>query len=221
MKKLNPKAIIKPTLVLFIICLVIAALLAGTNLMTKDPIAQQAELKAQQARQTVMPDAAAFEQKTLGDTDAQCYAAADKDGRLVGYTFTTAAKGYGGDVQVMTGIDARSGEISGVAILSQSETPGLGANAVKPDFTGQYRQAVPEEGFDVIKNAQPKDGEIAAMTGATITSKAVTAAVNEAVRYYEEYLSSGAKGTGERSIEKGLLETVNNQTVKDGLGGEN
>lgn len=205
MKKLNPKAIIKPTLVLFFICLIISALLAGTNQMTKDPIEQQSELKAQQARQTVMPGAAKFEPKTLNDTNAQCYAATDKDGTLVGYTLTTSAKGYGGDVQVMVGIDTRKGEVSGVAILSQSETPGLGANAVRPEFTGQYRQAVPESGFDVIKNAQPKDGEIEAMTGATITSRAVTTAVNEAVRCYREYLSLGTP----------------QQTANDGTGGEN
>lgn len=210
MKKLNPKAIIKPTLVLLIICLVISALLAGTNMMTKDPIEQQSELKAQQARQTVMPDAAKFEQKTLGGTDAQCYAAMDKTGKLIGYTLTASAKGYGGDVQVMTGIDARSGEISGVAILFQNETPGLGANAVNPDFTGQYKQALPGEGFEVIKNAQPQEGQVEAMTGATITSKAVTAAVNKAVQYYQEYLSSGTAGTKSSS-----------QTESNGTGGEN
>ena len=75
----------------------------------------------------------------------------DGSGQLAGYVITTEAKGYGGTIEVMTGITA-DGSVSGVVLLSQNETPGLGANATKESFTGQYQQAVPESGFEVIKS---------------------------------------------------------------------
>lgn len=221
MKNLNAKAILTPVLVLFLICLIVAGLLGGTNALTKDPIEEQSQLKAQQARQTVLPQAKSFKQVELSDTDAQCYAALNEDEQILGYTITTAAKGYGGDVQVMTGIDAAEGKITGVSILSQSETPGLGANAVKPEFTGQYKQALPESGFNVIKNAQPKDGEIEAMTGATITSKAVTDAVNEAVALYTENLTKGENRAPRYTIAKQLLEMYQNGIIEQEMGGGN
>ena len=106
----------------------------------------------------------------------------DGSGQLAGYVITTEAKGYGGTIEVMTGITA-DGSVSGVVLLSQNETPGLGANATKESFTGQYQQAVPESGAD--------DGQIQAMTGATITSQAVTDAVNLAVEKYQTLEKGG------------------------------
>ena len=109
---------------------------------------------------------------------------------MAGYVITTEAKGYGGTIEVMTGITA-DGSVSGVVLLSQNETPGLGANATKESFTGQYQQAVPESGFEVIKSGGADDGQIQAMTGATITSQAVTDAVNLAVEKYQTLEKGG------------------------------
>ena len=103
----------------------------------------------------------------------------------MGYVFETEASGYGGTVSVMTGIDTE-GNITGVVILSHDETPGLGANAEKPDFLNQYLQPAPEGGLSVIKYQAPSQGQIEAMTGATVTSTAVTNAVNQAIEQYYE-----------------------------------
>ena len=97
--------------------------------------------------------------------------------------FETGASGYGGTVSVMTGIDAE-GSITGVVILSHDETPGLGANATKSSFLDQYLQPAPEGGLSVVKYQTPSDGQIEAMTGATVTSTAVTNAVNQAIEQY-------------------------------------
>lgn len=189
MKKLNPKEIIVPILVLLIICAGITAILASINGITAEPIAQQAEQKAQQARAIVLPDAQEYEEVDIeADGVSDCYKGT-KDGETVGYTFTASANGYGGAVEIMVGIESESGEISGVSILSQSETPGLGANAVKTEFTDQFKQ--PAQELKVIKNAEPADGEVEALTGATITSTAVTNAVNSAVAAYEEMTKGG------------------------------
>lgn len=189
MKKLNPKEIILPIVVLLVICVGVTAILASVNNLTKEPIAQQTQQKAEQARAVVLPNAESFEQISAELDGVSEVCKGLKNGETVGYTFTASSNGYGGAVEVMVGIDSKSGEISGVSILSQGETPGLGANAVKSDFTDQYKQKAQE--ITVIKNAAPKDGEIEALTGATITSRAVTNAVNSAVKAYEEIEKGG------------------------------
>ena len=100
----------------------------------------------------------------------------------MGYIFTTEASGYGGKLKVMTGISS-DGTITGISFLSIDETPGLGMNAQKDSYKDQYKQPVPENGFTLVKG-EAAEGEISAMTGATITSTAVTDAVNAAIEQY-------------------------------------
>ncbi|MFQ7748735.1 MAG: RnfABCDGE type electron transport complex subunit G [Eubacteriales bacterium] len=152
--------------------------MAGTNLLTKEKIAEQQALKAEESRRIVLDSADSFEAQDNGE-----YYAGIKDGQTVGYVFETESKGYGGTVRVMTGISSE-GEITGVVVLSHSETPGLGANAEKEDFRNQYKQAAPESGIEIVKYQTPAEGQIEAMTGATITTKAVTQAVNQAVEKF-------------------------------------
>ena len=176
--KLSWKEILRPTAVLFVICVAVAAALAGTNLLTEERIAQQAVATAEESRKVVLPGAEEFQAQEDG-----AYYTGSAGGQLVGYVFETEASGYGGKVKVMTGIDAE-GAITGVVILSHDETPGLGANAEKPDFLNQFLQQAPKGGLEVIKYQTPGEGQIQAMTGATVTSTAVTNAVNQAIAQY-------------------------------------
>lgn len=185
MAKLNPKAIIKPAASLFLICLVVTALLAGVNLLTADRIAALSIQKAEESQKVVLPNAESFE-----EVDEETVKGLDGSGQLAGYVITTEAKGYGGTIEVMTGITA-DGSVSGVVLLSQNETPGLGANATKDSFREQYQQAAPDGGFQVIKSGAPADGQIQAMTGATITTQAVTDAVNLAVEKFQTLEKGG------------------------------
>lgn len=179
--KLNAKDVIIPTLVLFLVSLLVTAALAGTNLLTKDQIKVQNELAAQASRKVVLPTAETFEEAP----DKSYYIGKDAGGQTVGYVFSTQSNaGYGGAVGVMTGI-ASDGNVTGVVILSHNETPGLGANAEKESFRNQYLQQATANGFTVVKSGTPGDGEILAMTGATITSNAVTEAVNKAEEQFQ------------------------------------
>lgn len=183
---MNVKEVMKPALILFVICVVVSAALAGTNLLTEDKIAEAAAKKAEESRMVVLPGAEAFE-----EADG-CYVGTS-GGQSVGYVFETEGKGYGGTVKVMTGIDVE-GTITGVIVLEHGETPGLGANAEKTEFRDQYKQPVANNvgGISVVKFQAPNEGEIEAMTGATITSRAVTDAVNKAIAAYQEaYASEG------------------------------
>lgn len=185
--KLNPKEIIRPAVMLTVICLVVTALLAGTNLLTRDQIERQKQEAARTSRELVLPGVTEFEEAKITGAEGEevSYYIGKNGGEIAGYVFTTTASSYGGQIQVMTGIQA-DGAVTGVELLSINDTPGLGMNAQKEDFRAQYHQAIPESGqFSVIKSGEKQDGEIMAMTGATITSQGVTDAVNSAVALYQ------------------------------------
>ena len=169
-------SIVKTALSLFLICAVAAGALAYVNSVTAPTIAANSAAAADKARGEVLPEADGFEEKTA--PDGTVYYAALKDGETVGYVFTTSAKGYGGDVAVMTGVNA-DGAVAGISILTINETPGLGMNAKKDAFKDQFKGKSGE--LAVNKDG----GEIVAITSATVTSRAVTKAVNEALSLYE------------------------------------
>ena len=164
------KAIIVPTIALFLICLVSTALLALANNVTApiiDELAIQTEIEA---RKTVLTTAETFEEKDLDGT--KYVVGLDKDGNEVGMVFTTTAKSYGGEIIVMTAIDTE-GKIAGVEILQINDTPGLGMNANKPEEKEKYSGM--NDTITVLKNgAKAQNNEVDAIAGATISSKAVS-----------------------------------------------
>ncbi len=180
MDKKDMKAIIKTAVSLFLICAVATGILAFINSVTDPIITVNNEKTADEARLQVLPEAVSFEE--AASEDGKTYHIGKADGKTVGFVFTTSASGYGGTVEVMTGINA-DGTVTGISILTINETPGLGMNAKKESFLKQY---IGSDGpFTVVKNKTPDYNEILAMTSATITTKAVTNAVNEAKALFE------------------------------------
>ena len=113
------------------------------------------------------------------------YTAKDSAGNTVGYVFVTVGSGgYGGDVTVMTALN-QNGIVTGVAITDDSETQGLGKNAHNEGFRSQYYNKSVDE-YTVVKGTAANENEISALTGATLTSRAVTRAVNLAKEAYKE-----------------------------------
>ncbi len=189
MKKLSFKGIFVPTISLFLICLVVAFLLAGTNELTKEPIAQFQEQKADEAKLQVCPYAVNFDGQEETDVPVELYRGFDESGNLVGYAIPSSHKGYGGEIEIMVGISI-DGEITGVNILSINETPGLGMNATKENFRNQFLGEVPDGGFSA-KSEDASKRKIDALTGATITSEAVSQAVNKAIDVYRSLEGGG------------------------------
>lgn len=174
----NFKMIFVPTIALFLICLVATTLLGVTNYVTAPKIAESAAQAEVETRKKVLASADKFEESK----DGKYVKGLDKNGSTVGYVFTTSSKGYGGEIKVMTGVD-KDGKVSGVQILELAETPGLGMNATaKPDFLKQFVGKI--KGIGVAKS-NPQENEIQALTSATITSNAVTSAVNTALENYD------------------------------------
>ena len=185
MKNKSFKEIALPAIMLFIIALVCTALLAGTNMLTKDRIADLAVQTALEAKAAVMSEAASFSEEktiTVEGKDVIYYDALDGSGATIGYVFNTVAKSYGGDVSCMVGISADKNKITGVKITSINDTPGLGMKANSEDFLSQY---IDRSGNIGVNKNTSTDTEIKAITSATITSKAVTEAVNQAFSAYE------------------------------------
>lgn len=180
MKSHDVKEIVKTALSLFLICAVAAGILAGVNFVTAPTIEKNNAEKADLSRAEVLSAADSFE--ALDIPGAAAFRGTAK-GDTVGYVFTCAASGYNGAVEVMTGIDS-DGKITGIKILTINETPGLGMNANKPAFLQQYEGK--SSALKVVKGAAGDDSEIAAITSATITSTAVTNAVNEALSLFSQ-----------------------------------
>ncbi|MBE6783837.1 MAG: RnfABCDGE type electron transport complex subunit G [Ruminococcaceae bacterium] len=176
MKKFTFKSVGIPTIVLFLIAAICTAILAVTNNVTAPKIADNNAKAEIEARKRVFTQAADF--SDVKEINGSTYVEAlDEKGNLIGYVFTTSSKGYGGEIKVMTGID-KDGKVTGMDILSIAETAGLGMNAKKDEFKNQYKDNTGI--FTVVKNGAGEN-EIQALTGATITSQAVTDAVNIAV----------------------------------------
>ena len=182
------KKIAIPAVVLTVICAVITALLAGTNLLTRDSIEQQEQLRLAQTRRQALSEAERFEEVASEDGAVLCRGL-NAAGEPCGFVAQTAAKGYGGEVTVVTGFSGE-GRITAVVLLSHSETPGLGAKAEGEEFRSQFAGKAADQPLTVKKSAAG-DADVQAISGATITSRAVTSAVNQAMALYTAYAEGG------------------------------
>lgn len=184
------KEIVKPILALGLCCLVVVSLLAVTNYITAPIIKQSEQAKADSTRKLVLTEADSFTDVGLPEeTLAQNkVTSAFRANNGAGYAITAVVTGYHGDITAMFGFDPE-GKIAGVQVLSHSETQGLGERITGEGWQSQFiGQAGP---LATVKSATAKEGEIIALTGATISSDAMTTAANAARAVYE--LAKGAQ----------------------------
>ena len=190
MRRIKVKDIIIPTISLFIICVIITAALAFTNALTKDTIAQN-ELNAQnESMKIVCPDADTFQLVSEND-NGDIYAGLDKNGNVVGYAVSTQASGYGGEIKVMTGISTDASIIGIDVFYNDDETPGLGKNTSNESFTSQFKDLLAKDKIVVSKDYAGEGQQVDAVTSSTISSRAVTDAVNKACELYNTEISGG------------------------------
>ena len=200
------KGIIKDAVILFIITLIAGVCLGAVHEITLEPIAQAQEKARTATYQEVYPEAVSFGENAeltqaiaasaqeiasqgFGNvTVDSVQEALDASGNVIGYLITsTSTEGYGGSIQIAVGLTGE-GTLTGVGFLSISETAGLGMNAQKPEFKDQFSGKTAQT-FEVTKTGAMADNQINAISGATITSKAVTGAVNAAVYFYEDCIA--------------------------------
>ena len=199
-EKMNIGEIIKVGLILFLITAVLAALLAFVNEKTAPLIEKNAALAEANAMQTVMPDAADFEEvdvtddligiaEKIGGEIEKAYISKDASGSVIGVCVITNTTGYDIGIRSVTGVDT-SLTVTGVDIISMNETPGLGANAGNESFRSQYEGK--SGTVEVVKTAAG-ESSIQAIAGATKTSNGVTRGVNIALQAAGVLLSGGAE----------------------------
>lgn len=199
------KEMMKNTAILLVITLLSGLLLGVVYQVTKEPIAAQEQKAKQEACRNVFADAEAFEAAELvqiseeaweeagcsEETIDEVMSAKDSEGNILGYVITVTTKGgYGGDIQFATGIRL-DGTVNGISILSISETAGLGMRAeevLAPQFAEKN-----VEKFTYTKNGAAADSEIDAISGATITTSAVTNGVNACLYYFQTELKGGSE----------------------------
>ena len=172
------------SLCLLVICLVCSGLLAGVYALTKEPIDAAAKAKNEAAIKEVLPDAAkAIEEERTVEFEGASYTynlAYDEQGNTVGCAINVAPVGFGGPISIKVGFD-RNGVICNTKVLSQAETPGLGAKCVEPSFSDQFK------GWDPVqKNLSVKKdgGDVDAITASTITSRAYADGLALAVKVF-------------------------------------
>ena len=196
------KSLVSDCIKLFIITIVAGLALGFVYNVTKEPIAKQEELAKQEAYQAVFADAASFADVDYEDSDIQAVcdkngltgitmneimAAKDASGNQIGYVFNvTTSEGYGGDIQLAVGVQT-DGTLNGYDTLSIGETAGLGMNATTDAFKNQYK-GIKAKQLTVVKDGtgSQSDEKIDAISGATITSRAVTSDVNACLAYTAE-----------------------------------
>lgn len=179
-KQSTPLYILRLAITLLLITGLVAAVLAGVNAITKDRIAAIKAEKIQNAMAEVLPGATGMTQTAFADTTGivKTVYVAETDSPVQGYVAEVAPAGFGGSITLMVGV--QEGKVSGISIVSHTETAGLGSVAADKTSKGEeFRSQFADLSGSL---AVDKDGgTIDSITSATITSRAVTAGVNAAL----------------------------------------
>ena len=201
------KVMLKEAGILFAITLIAGLVLGFVYEITKEPIRKQQELAIVRACQAVFADASTFDDGAYSDWTAvvgeetiaefaakgvevgTIFAAKDASGNVLGCVIeSTTHEGYGGDIVLYVGV-RNDGTLNGISLLEISETPGLGMQAedvLVPQFAGKQ-----VESFTYTKTGSQSDSEIDAISGATVTTEAVTNAVNAGLEVSAKLMEGG------------------------------
>lgn len=180
------KYVLRLAITLLLITGIVAAALAGINSLTKERIMKNQQRKAWDAIQTVLPGAI-----ISGEVYAEDPAGIVKTVYLsaAGYAVEVTPTGFGGTITMLVGI-SHEGKVLGIAMVSQTETAGLGAVAAADNQAGQaFRDQF--IGLSGVLAVTKDGGQIDSVTGATITSRAVTEGVNAALAWIANMNKAG------------------------------
>jgi electron transport complex protein RnfG len=182
------KHIIKPALSLFLITAIATALLGLVRNLTLEPIENQRKRTQERIMKEVLPMASDFREISV---EKSGYIVRILEGTIAGETtgfvIELSPVGYSGIINMMVGISKADNKITGMRVIRHSETPGLGALAVNERFYNRFngKELVP---LRVVRTSSGSHDEIEAITAATITTRAITNAVNEATEWYNRNL---------------------------------
>ena len=179
------KHIIKPAFSLFLIAAITTALLGVVYRITLDPIEIQHRRTQERLMKEILPQVSEFRELEInaGGNINRVFEGLS-GGETTAYILELAPNGYSGTITMLVGIRNTENDIAGIRVLSHSETPGLGALAVRENFYRSF-DSLPLVPLRVVKSS-PEAGEIETITSATITTRAISDAVNEAIEWYNK-----------------------------------
>lgn len=166
---------------LTVTCFISGSIIAGTYFITAPVAAKTAAKIKTDSMKSLVIDAQKFN-PVKGKKE---WFTAEKDGKVIAYVVPAESKGYGGAIKMLVSVSPQ-GKIINFDILDSKETPGLGDNASKDTFKNQFKGKEVKD-LVVVKDAT-KVENIQAMTGATISSKAVTKGIKEAVHQVTQFV---------------------------------
>ena len=171
------KEMVRYGIVLALICIVASGLLAVVNSFTHPRIIAQAQAQESSVLLELLPQASRFDPVKSGE-ETLYYKGYGKDSQFVGVVFRASGKGYSSTIETMAGMK-KDGQITAIKVISLNETPGLGSRVAEPDFMSQFT------GKDI-----PGLGQVHAITGATISSRAVISSVTKKAEEIKELIKN-------------------------------
>ncbi|NLK50126.1 MAG: RnfABCDGE type electron transport complex subunit G [Candidatus Cloacimonetes bacterium] len=180
------KLYLKLGFILLVVTVIATGILAYVNSITAPQIEALKQEEAIKSREELIPDSI-FEEVEVSP-DFSYFIARNKDTEEIqGYTFIASQRGYSDNVKTMAGVDPDF-KLTGIKVVEQSETPGLGANCTGPDFTKQFQGKTME---DLM--ADKDGGKIKSLSGATITTRAIASSLKQAIQTLQQHVQQQAQ----------------------------
>jgi electron transport complex protein RnfG len=187
------KDILRLGIILLLISALATGILAWVNAQTIQVINDRKIKEAADTRQAMMPDAKTFEEKkSAEDTTFVYYIARNDKGEVIGYNFVAAKRGYSSIIKTMVALD-KDYKITSLQVIDQNETPGLGTHCLDKDFPAKFI-GMNETTLKVDKDG----GQIKSITGATITTRAITNSLRDAILMVKEDLALLKEAAGKK-----------------------
>jgi len=180
----NKPSFIADAWLVLVLGLLFGAGLAGMQIGLSGRIELNKKMKIYHRLPELVPGGTDADESTLkADTGAEyrVYHVKDAQGAYVGWVLRDAGLGFGDKIELLVGLNPSLTTISGLSVLDQKETPGLGDNITKPAFRDRFKGSPTTAPLAVVKLEPTKPGEILAVTGATISSRSVVGIVNAAI----------------------------------------
>jgi len=186
------KTVIHMIVTLFVLGLVAGGLLSQVSLWADPLIATNKQKVTEEAIYIVQPSTAkTYEKVSLKDLEV--YKVFDEAKQHLGYSMAYEGNGFQGKIRVMVGLSPDLEKITKIEVLEQVETPGLGTKVTESHYKDQFKELITNPNLGWVKEGtEPKENEIVAITGATISSKSVVAIINDGLKKLKSYKSGGS-----------------------------
>ncbi|MGL4107881.1 RnfABCDGE type electron transport complex subunit G [Clostridium sp. LP20] len=172
--------------ILLLITSIAGFLLGFVNDATREAIIENSRISKEDLK-LILPAASSIKESKVEGNESitEVYEALNDGNESVGHVFKITTKGFHGPVDLVIAI-SKDDKVSGMKVLSHSETPGLGAKITEPKFGSQIKDLPIEEDIEIVKVAPSKDNQVEGVSGASVSSKAVGTAINDVIRFYKE-----------------------------------